>query len=97
MRVRWTKRAEHRLYERTEYIRESHPDVAKKVITAIRNVTDNLGHFPYSYHTHNEFQDFREAVVPRYPFVVWYRIKEKEQMVEIMTVWHTSQDRDQDI
>ena len=85
--------AKHRLYSGTEYIRENNPVVAKNVITAIRKVANGLGEFPYISSVHEEFYGFREIVVPKYPFVVWYRVKEKEQIVEIVTVWHTSQDR----
>lgn len=95
MQVRWTKRAEYRLYKGTEYIRGNNPEMAKKVITAIRSIANNLSEFPYLSPPHKEFQGFREAVVPQYPFVVWYRVKEKEQIIEISTVWHTSQDRNQ--
>ncbi|MBF0369798.1 MAG: type II toxin-antitoxin system RelE/ParE family toxin [Magnetococcales bacterium] len=93
MRVRWTKRAEYRLYDGTKYIRKENPEAAKKVITAIRRVVDKIAEHPYLSPQSRAFSGFREAVVPRYPFVIWYRVKEDEQIVEILTIWHTSQDR----
>ena len=93
MKIRWTKIAETRLLNRTEYIREDNPEIARQVITTIRNVANRLSKHPYIFPPHNEFPGFREADVPHSSFVIWYRIKEKEQVVEIVTVWHAAQDQ----
>lgn len=93
MKVRWSKEAEISLYEVTEYIREVDPETAKKVISAIREKTKHLGRFPFIAPLHKKFSDFREAVISNYPFVIWYRVKEDEKLVEIILVWHSSQDR----
>ena len=94
MKVRWSRDAEISLYEVTEYIREVDPNAAKKVISAIREKTNYLERFPLIATLHKKFSDFREAVISNYPFVIWYRVKEQEYLVEIILIWHTSQNRE---
>ena len=93
MKVEWTKIAKDSLIELTEYIRESDPQVARSVVSHIHHATDRLSENPYLAPASIKHPKYQEMVISRYPFVVWYEVIEEESLVEIVLVWHSSQDR----
>jgi len=93
MKVEWTKEAKATLIEVTEYIREDNPKVARNVISHIHQATERLSKTPYIAPASLKHPKYREMVIPRYPFVIWYQVFEEENLVEINLVWHTSQNR----
>lgn len=97
MRVRWTQHARKSLFRATEYIREHNPEAAVKVSTKIHQVTSNLSRTPYIAPPSQFFSGYRELFVSQYPFVVWYQVREDENLVVITNVWHTAQNRHQGI
>ena len=97
MRVEWTKEAKDSLIEVTEYIREANPKAARSVVSHIHQATERLSRNAYLAPVSLKHSKYREMVIFRYPFVVWYEVFKKEDLVEITLVWHSSQDRNQDI
>jgi len=97
MKVEWTKEAKDALVEATDYIRAANPKVARSVISHIHQATERLSNTPYLAPASMKHSKYREMTISRYPFVVWYEVFEEESLVEIVLVWHTSQDRNQDI
>lgn len=93
MRVKWVPEAKESLFEVTEYIRKENPETAKRVITQIHKSTALLSQNPYLAPPSQKFPDYRELFISRYPFVVWYRVEDDKQVIEIRLVWHTSQHR----
>ena len=95
MRVKWIPEAKDSLFEVTEYIRKENPEAAKRVISHIRRSTARLSQNPSLGPVSTKLPRYRELVITRYPFLVWYRVEEDQQIVEIRLVWHSSQDRNQ--
>ena len=93
MRVKWIPEAKNSLFEVTDYIRKENPEVARRVISHIRRSASRLSHSPHLGSVSTKFPRYRELVITRYPFVVWYRVEEDQQIVEIRLVWHSAQDR----
>ncbi|MGN7613965.1 type II toxin-antitoxin system RelE/ParE family toxin [Magnetococcales bacterium HHB-1] len=97
MRVKWIPEAKNSLFEVTTYIRENNPKAAKRVISHIRRTTSSLSQNPYLAPMSTKFPRYRELIITRYPFVIWYQVKEEQQLIEIRLVWHAAQDRNQGI
>jgi toxin ParE1/3/4 len=93
MRVRWTLKARNSLLDSTEYIRKANPEAATRVITKIHQTVSNLPQTPYLAPSSLDFPGYRELYISNYPFVIWYRVKDTEQIVEVSFVWHTAQNR----
>jgi addiction module RelE/StbE family toxin len=97
MRVKWIPEAKTSLFEVTEYIREANPEAARRIISHIHESATRLSQNPYLAPASTKFPNYRELSISRYPFVVWYRVKEDQKVVEIRLVWHTAQNRDQGV
>ncbi len=91
MRLEWTSRARMTLFSSTNYIRKENPEKASEVITNIHKLVDNLKVFP-KMGIETKFSNVRDLINPEYDFVVRYHIR--GDVIEILVVWHTSQDRD---
>ncbi|MBF0448189.1 MAG: type II toxin-antitoxin system RelE/ParE family toxin [Magnetococcales bacterium] len=75
MRLKWTKRGLNSLFSETEYIRNENPAIAVDVITKIYHSVDYLKDHP-NMGPESRFQGIRELIIPKYPFIIWYRVKE---------------------
>jgi toxin ParE1/3/4 len=95
MKVRWTLKARNSLFTATEYIRKANPEAAIKILTKIHESTSHLSAIPYIAPDSQDFPGYRELFISDYPFVIWYQVKEDENLVEITFVWHTAQNRNQ--
>ena len=71
-----------------EYIAREDPDAAREVYAYIRVRVADLAKHPESGRPGRVFGT-RELVIEKYPYIVPYRVREKE--IQIIRVFHTSQ------
>lgn len=91
MNLCYTARAASDLRDIADYIEQDNPDAAATVIQRIEAAANHLATFPHmgraSYH-----QGLYQLYVPGLPFAIVYKLTETE--VVILTVFHTSRDRE---
>jgi toxin ParE1/3/4 len=90
MRVRWTLAAADDLQQIHEYLKEHHPTLAPSTVIALREAIRSLKKFP-SRGRPGAVDGTRELLHERLPYIVAYRVK--EDAVEILHIWHPSQER----
>jgi toxin ParE1/3/4 len=86
MRVRYTPRAFSDRERIIEYLRERSPVGARNVAASIRDAVAQLREHPLSGYRTND-PEVRVMFVVRYPYKIFYRIRE---IVEILHIRHTS-------
>jgi len=89
MKLRWLSPALAELDRVFEYISQENPKAARHVFTRIRKSTEKLRRFPESGRA-GHVPGTRELLVTGLPFLVVYRVA--GDTVEILRVFHTSQD-----
>jgi plasmid stabilization system protein ParE len=76
-----------------EHIERDSPQNAASIATRLFEAIDSLDIFPHRYEVHISRRDrdktVRSMAVP--PFIVCYRVSERKQAVEVVTVRHGSQ------
>jgi toxin ParE1/3/4 len=88
MQVRWTQPAVADLTGIFEYLSEHQSsDLAERVIRTLFEAAESLGAMPKKGRPGRE-PDTRELVIQRYPYIVFYTLK--EDALEILRVLHTS-------
>jgi toxin ParE1/3/4 len=86
MRVRYTPRAFSDREQIFEYLRARSAGGARNVAASIREAVQQLGDHPHSgYRTDDP--DVRVIFVTRYPYKIFYRVRD---VVEILHIRHTS-------
>jgi toxin ParE1/3/4 len=90
MRIRWTIPAADNLDGIHEYLKQHHPHLAHSTITEIHKAIRSLKRFPHRGRKGTE-EGTRELLHERLPHIIAYCVK--EDTVEILHVWHPSQDR----
>lgn len=90
MRIRWTPAAANDLERIYDYLSEHEPQWARSTVIEIRNAIRSLKKFPHQGRKGRE-QGTRELLHDRMPFLIAYRVKENS--IEILHIWHASQDR----
>jgi len=85
MKVIWSAASVRHLQEVTEYLQDASPGAPTIIRKRIQATVRRLGQMPYSGRV-GRIDGTREAVVPRTPYIVAYRVS--EQRVEILGVWH---------
>jgi addiction module RelE/StbE family toxin len=90
MRIRWTPAAADDLQQIHDYLREHEPHLAQTTVIALREAVVSLRKFP-SRGRPWAVEGTRELLHHRLPYIVAYRVK--EDVVEILHIWHPSQDR----
>ena len=88
MRLRWTKRAERDLDEIAAYIGQDSPAAAARVILELLDQTENLLLERPAVGRPGRVLGTRELVIGGLPYVVPYRVREKD--IEVLRVLHTS-------
>ena len=88
VRVRWLRTANRNLDAAIEYIARDDPDAASTVHAHIRARVAELAKHPEIGRPGRVFGT-RELVIEKYPYLVPYRIRDKE--VQVLRVFHTSQ------
>jgi toxin ParE1/3/4 len=89
-RVRTLPEASQDLTEIFKYIKEDSPDNAAAMIGRLFDAIDSLNHFPNRHRVHRSFKDPARVVraMPVPPYIIYYRVIESDQLVEVMTVRH---------
>lgn len=90
MRVEWADAA---LTDRAaiiEYLLPRNPHAAKRILLRLIDATTDLALFPYMGREGTD--DTREWVVA-HPYVLLYEVDESARLVQILRIWHMSQDR----
>ena len=90
MRLRWTPAAADDLEAIGDYLAEHLPSFAQSIILEIYQTVQPLRSIPYRGRAGRE-EGTRELVLPRLPYIVVYRVKEKD--VEILHIDHGAQHR----
>ncbi len=88
VRVRWLRTANANLDSAASYIAKEDPDTAQEMYAHIRERVAELAKHPEMGRPGRVFGT-RELVIERYPYIVPYRIRERE--VQVIRVFHTSQ------
>ena len=87
MRVRWLTRATESLIAAHDYIAQNNPGAAREFFRHVLASVDQLAQHPQTGRP-GRVHGTRELVLPRYPYIVPYRVKSNE--VQILRVLHTS-------
>ena len=90
MRIRWTPAAADDLQQIHDYLRKHEPHLARPSVIALREAILSLRKFPHLGRP-GAVDGTRELVHERLPYIVVYRVK--GDAVEILHIWHASQDR----
>lgn len=90
MRLRWTAIAASDLEDIQDYLSRKHPSFAKPTTRAIFDAIRSLREIPLRGRV-GVVSGTRELFMTPLPYVVVYRVT--GQIVEVLRVWHTSQDR----
>ena len=93
MKIRYTDRAIADLEAIADYLVQRSPQGARRVKAAIERVVDQLGHFP-GLGTRQTTDGVRKLVVSKYPYLVFYVADIAADEVRILTVQHSSRERD---
>jgi toxin ParE1/3/4 len=91
MRIRWTLAAADDLQQIHDYLRDHEPNLARPTVVAMREAVLSLKKFPHRGRP-GAVEGTRELLHERLPYIVVYRVK-KEDAVEILHIWHPSQER----
>ncbi len=61
---------------------------AENFITEVEYTLELIAQYPFRFR--NEYKNFRELGLKKYPFVIVYTVEEAEQLVSVMAIFHTS-------
>lgn len=90
MRVEWSDEALTDRAAIVEYLLPRNPHAAKRILLRLIDATTDLALFPYIGREGTD--DTREWVVV-YPYVLLYDVDETTETVQVLRVWHTSQNK----
>ncbi|MFH7321504.1 type II toxin-antitoxin system RelE/ParE family toxin [Desulfurivibrio sp. D14AmB] len=90
MKLRWTRLALQDFEQAHDYIAQENPEVARKVAQRVLDAADNLLKFPMIGRV-GEDEETREWLVRSTPYLLVYAVR--DDAIEILRVWHMSQDR----
>lgn len=87
-RIRITPRAAEGLVEICAFIERDSPQNAAKVAQELLDAIDSLALFPRRYKVHEHRKDPSKTVhaMPVPPFIVYYRIAARDELVEVIRV-----------
>ena len=87
--IKWLKKALENLDREATYIAQDNPLAAQAIVIKIMEATQLLTRSP-SLGKPGRITGTRELVVPDTYYIIPYRIKSKENRIEILRVFHTS-------
>lgn len=90
MQIRWTQAAAADLEHISNYLRQHHPRYRQATIRHIYETVRSLKDSPHRGRP-GRVEGTREILFPPMPYVAVYRVR--EQSLEVLRIWHTSQDR----
>jgi toxin ParE1/3/4 len=85
VKVHWSAASVRHLQEAFDYLQGESSGGALTIQRRIQQTVRRIGQMPFSGRP-GRIEGTREAVVPRAPYIVVYRVS--EQTVEIVGVWH---------
>ena len=88
MRIVWSATAANELERIADYIAARNPYAAAKVELRLIAAVEHLHQFPYAGRP-TKRPDTREVVIVEYPYVLRYRVTERE--VQILRIFNTAQ------
>lgn len=86
MRLRLTPQAEADLAAIAEYLEPRSPQGALRVEAAIQDALVLLARYPEA--GHQRGQRVRGFALPRFPYVIFYRLDEESDTVEVFAIRH---------
>ncbi len=86
----WSPRARLDLTDLREYIAEDNPRASVDFVKAVFAAVERLADFPLSGRVVPEFGDPMIREVIRRPCRIVYRIKELDNVLEIVRIWHAA-------
>jgi plasmid stabilization system protein ParE len=92
MKVAYSREAIGNLRDISAYIRSQNPAAAKTVRHAIRKSAATLGEFPGLGHKQLE-ADIRKLVVPRFGYLIYFKVYADRDEVRILFIQHPKQRR----
>jgi addiction module RelE/StbE family toxin len=90
MRIRWTPAAAADLAQIGNYLRERHPHYRQPTMRKLYEAIRSLKQWPHRGRLGRE-DGTRELLFAPLPYVAVYRVK--EQIIEVLRIYHTAQDR----
>ena len=92
MKVRLSKRAARDLVAIADYLARVNPGVALSVAASIRASQQLISDHP-RIGRQQKGRDLRKFVVPRYRYLIYYRVLDRDDTVAIVTIRHPSRAR----
>ena len=89
MEIKWLRKALRNLTQEADYIAETDPGAAVRVVKSITSAIDLLADNPALGHP-GRIPGTRELIVPNTRYIVPYRVNAKLKRVEILRVFHSS-------
>ena len=89
MKVRWSNNAASELEDIFAFIRERSPRSAGTVARRIIDRAESLAQFPLKGED-DKTTGMRRLALVNYPYVIFYRVKDAENEVQIVSVQHTA-------
>ena len=90
MRLRWTPIAADDLEAISLYLLQRHPDWAESTVRTLYDAIRSLPVMPNRGRP-GDVEGTRELVLPPLPYIIVYRLH--RESVEVLRIWHSSQDR----
>lgn len=87
MQIRWSPQAEADAEEALAYIANDNPSAAHKQLELLQKAVESLLHHPGSGRA-GRVVGTRELIVYGTPFLIPYRVKMQEQVIEVIRVFH---------
>jgi addiction module RelE/StbE family toxin len=91
IKIRWSRSASRDLERIFDCIAKDKPAAAQRVIQTIYDGCTGLQNFPNRGRS-GRVKGRRELVFAPLPYIAVYKIKEKEELVEISRIYHGAQD-----
>ena len=92
MRIRWTPAAGADIEYINDYLKKHHPHYRQRTMRKLYDAIRSLKKWPYRGHPGRE-ENTRELVFAPLPYIAVYRVKEPEQTIEVLRIYHGAQDR----
>jgi toxin ParE1/3/4 len=93
MKVVFDPRAIEDLEHIHDFIASDSPASAHAVVDRILSSIEKLGEFP-SMARAGQVEGTREWVVPRFPYIIVYRVDDARDSLTVLAIFHGAQDRD---
>ena len=93
MKLRYTIRAVSDLETIADYLMRQSPQGAASVGRAIRKALANIREFP-GLGRRQSLDDVRKVATRRFPYVIYYRVDWTANEVIVLTIQHTSRERE---